>query len=161
MIFHTKRNLRSDVDAWDAWDDHEEEDVCKPTENQDPAVGETNRTIITNKLSRESAEDSSSKLKKVEKQRAPVQDVDILALDVKLSASGTRRRSAENDMDFFADMTPVIPKTKSGMEQFQSELENAKKVGIEPIVFCFHFVPTFRETANTWGKEEASPEAKN
>ena len=57
----------------------------------------------------------------------PVQDLDIHALDVKLSSSGMRR-TAENEMDFFADMTPVIPKTKSGMEKFQSELENAKKV---------------------------------
>jgi hypothetical protein len=44
-----------------------------------------------------------------------------------MSSSG-KRRTAANEMDFFADMTPVIPKTMSGIEQFQSELENAKKV---------------------------------
>jgi hypothetical protein len=57
----------------------------------------------------------------------PVLDLDINALDVKMSSSG-KRRTAANEMDFFADMAPVIPKTMSGIEQFQSELENAKKV---------------------------------
>jgi hypothetical protein len=129
----------SDVDAWDSWDvQDEEENAARLTEeivrNTPNSQHDLQYDDLTKKMSLgqspemsrgQSLETSVSVAATV--RPPPVLDLDIHALDVKMSSSG-KRRTAANEMDFFADMTPVIPKTMSGIEQFQSELENAKKV---------------------------------
>lgn len=130
--------VESDAEAWDSWDTQEEEDTTKLTEDCDQSsfreIGGdgTAGGDSPQPLQRDAAEMSSllreQSLEKPNTHRQPLPDLDILALDVKLSSSGRQRRTRDNEMDFFADMAPVIPRAKTGLEQFQSELENAKKI---------------------------------
>lgn len=65
-----------------------------------------------------------------------VQGLDILKLDIK----NPGKLKVEDDVDFFADMTPDIPKKKSSMEEFQKQLEIKQKVRIpRNILFSFHY----------------------
>jgi hypothetical protein len=144
----------SDVDAWDAWDvqDEEEnatrhtEEIVRNTPNGQHDLQYDDPTKIMSlgqspEMSRGQSLEMSVSVAATTRP-PPVLDLDIHALDVKMSSSG-KRRTAANEMDFFADMAPVIPKTMSGIEQFQSELENAKKVLVITItyIFCYFIIP--------------------
>jgi hypothetical protein len=133
----------SDVDAWDAWDvQDEEENATRHTEEIVRNIPNGQHDLQYDDLTKKSPEISRGQSLETSVAATvrppPVLDLDIHALDVKMSSSG-KRRTAANEMDFFADMAPVIPKTMSGIEQFQSELENAKKVLVITItcIFCY------------------------
>ena len=56
----------------------------------------------------------------VEKMIKNVGDLDIMKLDVKVSKLKTDK---VEDVDFFADMKPDIPKAASALEQFEEKLK--------------------------------------
>jgi hypothetical protein len=135
----------SDVDAWDSWDvQDEEENSIRLTEETVRHTPNSQHDLQYDDLTKKSPEMSRGQSLETSVSVAapvrppPVLDLDIHALDVKMSSSG-KRRTAANEMDFFADMTPVIPKTMSGIEQFQSELENAKKVLVITLTCIFYY----------------------
>jgi hypothetical protein len=146
----------SDVDAWDAWDVQDEEEnatrhteeivINTPNSHHDLQYDDSAKMYLGQSPEMSPGQSLETSVSVAATVRPPpVLDLDINALDVKMSSSG-KRRTAANEMDFFADMAPVIPKTMSGIEQFQSELENAIKVlAITYFIFLpHHNVAIFR-----------------
>ena len=62
---------------------------------------------------------SSTLTSNVEMMIKNVEDLDIMKLDVKVSKLKTHK---VEDVDFFADMKPDIPKAASALEQFEEKL---------------------------------------
>ena len=63
---------------------------------------------------------SSTLTSNVEMMIKNVEDLDIMKLDVKVSKLKTHK---VEDVDFFADMKPDIPKAASALEQFEEKLK--------------------------------------
>ena len=63
---------------------------------------------------------SSALTSNVEMMIKNVEDLDIMKLDVKVSKMKTHK---VEDVDFFADMKPDIPKAASALEQFEEKLK--------------------------------------
>ena len=63
---------------------------------------------------------SSTLTSNVEMMIKNVEDLDIMNLDVKVSKLKTHK---VEDVDFFADMKPDIPKAASALEQFEEKLK--------------------------------------
>ena len=64
---------------------------------------------------------SSTLTSNVEMMIKNVEDLDIMKLDVKVSKLKTDVKV--EDVDFFADMKPDIPKAASALEQFEEKLK--------------------------------------
>ena len=112
---------------WDDWEDENEEE--NGTSSQQEQSAETKKTLnpfpelsnhpilIPEQTHRKLQSDIDTLVKNV-------QDLDILKLDIKVPS----KIKTDEEVDFFADMTPNIPKQKSSLEKFQVELETAKQV---------------------------------
>ena len=61
-----------------------------------------------------------------------VKEVDIHSLDVKMAptknkmAASQQQKSMEDEVDFFADMTPDIPTQGLNLEKIQQQINNTK-----------------------------------
>ena len=100
--------LVEEVLEWEEWS--EEEADPSPEHSDVKDLEEQEDTFTT----RSSAFTSS-----VEKMIKNVEDLDIMKLDVKVSKTKTDK---VEDVDFFADMKPEIPKAASALEQFEEKL---------------------------------------
>ena len=83
---------------------------------------------------------SSTLTSNVEMMIKNVEDLDIMKLDVKVSKLKTHK---VEDVDFFADMKPDIPKAASALEQFEEKLkivESPKKHSLLVTILVIHFI---------------------
>ena len=83
---------------------------------------------------------SSTLTSNVELMIKNVEDLDIMKLDVKVSKLKTHK---VEDVDFFADMKPDIPKAASALEQFEEKLkivESPKKHSLLVTILVIHFI---------------------
>ena len=87
---------------------------------------------------------SSTLTSNVEMMIKNVEDLDIMKLDVKVSKLKTHK---VEDVDFFADMKPDIPKAASALEQFEEKLkivESPKKHSLLVTTHITNFISSFR-----------------
>jgi len=133
------QSFSSPDEEWDNWED-EDSNTINPLENTRqhfsdlPAAQEHSVDPVRNLQS-----DIDTMLKNV-------QDLDILKLDLKTKVK------EKDEVDFFADMTPDIPKKKSSLEKFQTELEKEKKARSDkfaPVDVCEEI-----GGGDGWGDEE-------
>ena len=73
------------------------------------------------------AAQSSKLTSNVEMMIKNVEDLDIMKLDVKVPKTKTHK---VEDVDFFADMKPEIPKAASALEQFEEKLKSGSNTQI-------------------------------
>ena len=93
-------------DWHDNWEDEEGEDAAElEVEEGDDSFAARSSTLTSN----------------VEMMIKNVEDLDIMKLDVKVSKLKTDVKV--EDVDFFADMKPDIPKAASALEQFEEKLK--------------------------------------
>ena len=87
---------------------------------------------------------SSTLTSNVEMMIKNVEDLDIMKLDVKVSKLKTHK---VEDVDFFADMKPDIPKAASALEQFEEKLkivESPKKHSLLVTTHITNSISSFR-----------------
>ena len=112
-------------DDWDDWEDKDE----LAEENIDQSL------VIKDIVHFETAR-STDIASNVEKLLKNVQDLDIMKLDVKVSKIKSEKLEDNNEIDFFADMTPKISRKASALDDYEAQLmnnrENQSKV-INPI----------------------------
>ena len=97
-------------DWHDNWEEDEEEDDDGKKESSEFEVEEEDTFAAR----------SSTLTSNVEMMIKNVEDLDIMKLDVKVSKLKTHK---VEDVDFFADMKPDIPKAASALEQFEEKLK--------------------------------------
>ena len=97
------------------WDDEEGEDEYGEGDNGKKDVEEVEVEEEDTFAAR-----SSTLTSNVEMMIKNVEDLDIMKLDVKVSKLKTHK---VEDVDFFADMKPDIPKAASALEQFEEKLK--------------------------------------
>ena len=86
---------------------------------------------------------SSTLTSNVEMMIKNVEDLDIMKLDVKVSKLKTHK---VEDVDFFADMKPDIPKAASALEQFEEKLKIVESPKKHSLLVTSHitFISSFR-----------------
>ena len=120
-------------DWHDNWEEDEEDDDGKK-ENSEFEVEEEDTFAAR----------SSTLTSNVEMMIKNVEDLDIMKLDVKVSKLKTHK---VEDVDFFADMKPDIPKAASALEQFEEKLkivESPKKHSLLVTTHITNFISSFR-----------------
>ena len=117
-------------DWHDNWEDEDEEDGDGKKDGEELEVEEEDTFAAR----------SSTLTSNVEMMIKNVEDLDIMKLDVKVSKLKTHK---VEDVDFFADMKPDIPKAASALEQFEEKLkivESPKKHSLLVTIFVIHFI---------------------
>ena len=89
---------------WHEWDEEETEVVMEIEPTEDLQFSARSSALTSN----------------VEKMIRNVEDLDIMKLDVKVSKNKTHK---VEDVDFFADMKPEIPKAATALEEFEKKLK--------------------------------------
>ena len=120
-------------DWHDNWEEDEEEDDGKK-ESSEFEVEEEDTFAAR----------SSTLTSNVEMMIKNVEDLDIMKLDVKVSKLKTHK---VEDVDFFADMKPDIPKAASALEQFEEKLkivESPKKHSLLVTTHITNSISSFR-----------------
>ena len=119
------------------WHDNWEEDE----DEEDDAVKKDAVELEVEEEDDSFAARSSMLTSNVEMMIKNVEDLDIMKLDVKVSKLKTHK---VEDVDFFADMKPDIPKAASALEQFEEKLkivESPKKHSLLVTILVIHFIP--------------------
>ena len=117
-------------DWHDNWEDEDEEDGDGKKDGEELEVEEEDTFAAR----------SSTLTSNVELMIKNVEDLDIMKLDVKVSKLKTHK---VEDVDFFADMKPDIPKAASALEQFEEKLkivESPKKHSLLVTILVIHFI---------------------
>lgn len=117
-------------DWHDNWEDEDEEDGDGKKDGEELEVEEEDTFAAR----------SSTLTSNVEMMIKNVEDLDIMKLDVKVSKLKTHK---VEDVDFFADMKPDIPKAASALEQFEEKLkivESPKKHSLLVTILVIHFI---------------------
>ena len=117
-------------DWHDNWEDEDEEDGDGKKDGEELEVEEEDTFSAR----------SSTLTSNVEMMIKNVEDLDIMKLDVKVSKLKTHK---VEDVDFFADMKPDIPKAASALEQFEEKLkivESPKKHSLLVTILVIHFI---------------------
>ena len=117
-------------DWHDNWEDEDEEDGDGKKDGEELEVEEEDTFAAR----------SSKLTSNVEMMIKNVEDLDIMKLDVKVSKLKTHK---VEDVDFFADMKPDIPKAASALEQFEEKLkivESPKKHSLLVTILVIHFI---------------------
>ena len=111
-------------DWHDNWEDDEEDEDRDKDTVKDDLVQKSGIVDIDDDPGMEPTDTfavrSSLLTSNVEKMIKNVGDLDIMKLDVKVSKLKTDK---VEDVDFFADMKPDIPKAASALEQFEEKLK--------------------------------------
>ena len=121
-------------DWHDNWEEDEEEDDDGKKESSEYEVEEEDTFAAR----------SSTLTSNVEMMIKNVEDLDIMKLDVKVSKLKTHK---VEDVDFFADMKPDIPKAASALEQFEEKLkivESPKKHSLLVTTHITNSISSFR-----------------
>jgi len=134
---------------FDSWDDWEDENMEKKLEEdwEDKKLDDGENLYLT-------STPIVSKMAEMEKIIRNVQDLDIMKLDIK---TVTKKAKVEDGMDFFADMTPDIPKTEDSIEKFENKLrEESREVTPEApeVATVSKFAAAEEEGVAGWGEEE-------
>ena len=119
------------------WHDNWEEDE----DEEDDAVKKDAAELEVEEEDDSFAARSSTLTSNVEMMIKNVEDLDIMKLDVKVSKLKTDVKV--EDVDFFADMKPDIPKAASALEQFEEKLkivESPKKHSLLVNIHLIHFI---------------------
>ena len=117
-------------DNWEDEDEEDEEDGDGKKDGEELEVEEEDTFAAR----------SSTLTSNVEMMIKNVEDLDIMKLDVKVSKLKTHK---VEDVDFFADMKPDIPKAASALEQFEEKLkivESPKKHSLLVTILVIHFI---------------------
>ena len=117
-------------DWHDNWEDEDEEDGDGKKDGEELEVEEEDTFSAR----------SSTLTSNVEMMIKNVEDLDIMKLDVKVSKLKTHK---VEDVGFFADMKPDIPKAASALEQFEEKLkivESPKKHSLLVTILVIHFI---------------------
>ena len=128
-IFNCARCLFSGTENWDDWEDEEENEEKTIFHTEPDKLIEAQQVLepmisMKSVLSSNSEESHRRLQSDIDTLVKNVQDLDILKLDIKVPS----KIKTDEEVDFFADMTPNIPKQKSSLEKFQTELDTAKQV---------------------------------
>jgi len=121
---------------FDSWDDWEDENMEKKCDNDDLFL--TSTPLV-------------SKVAEMEKIIRNVQDLDIMKLDIKT----TKKEKVEDGVDFFADMTPDIPKTEDSIQKYENKLREEESREVTPeAVTIGKFAAVEEDGVEGWGEEE-------
>ena len=138
----------SGTENWDDWEDEEENEEKAIFHSEPDKLIEAQQVlepmISLKSVASSNSEESNRRLQSdIDRLVKNVQDLDILKLDIKVPS----KIKTDEEVDFFADMTPDIPKQKSSLEKFQTELDTAKQVNnvrIIQIIQVFLLIFLFR-----------------
>ncbi|XP_023331824.1 protein-associating with the carboxyl-terminal domain of ezrin-like [Eurytemora carolleeae] len=140
----------SGTENWDDWEDEEENEEKTIFHTEPDKLIEAQQVLepmisMKSVLSSNSEESHRRLQSDIDTLVKNVQDLDILKLDIKVPS----KIKTDEEVDFFADMTPNIPKQKSSLEKFQTELDTAKQIREQKFAAVADL-----DTEEGWGDEE-------
>ena len=87
----------------------------------------------------------------VDKMIKNISDLDIMKLDIKVPKAKTDK---VEDVDFFADMKPVIVKGSSALEEFEEKLAKETESPAKAAVAVEKFAAPDDDAEADWGEED-------
>ena len=135
-------------DDWDDWNEEENEEV---SDEETVKEYQNDFNIRTPEMFKESPvkERSSEFTSNVDKIIKNIEDLDIMKLDIKVTKAKTDK---VEDVDFFADMKPVIVKESTALEKFEEKL--AKESPAKTFLGVEKFAAPDDDAEADWGEED-------
>ena len=156
MVIKIEDNGFANGDDWDDWNDG---DIEETSDNNESRVEETTKeyhddsNIRTPEMFKESPvkDISSDFTSNVDKMIKNIEDLDIMKLDIKVNKAKTDK---VEDVDFFADMKPVIVKGSTALEKFEEKLARGAESPAKAAIAVEKFAAPDDDAEADWGEED-------